>query len=64
MKSKRTEKLNGEHKILFAKSKLSGEGHLQNGKHHGPWKFYYQNGALKAIGEYRNGELDALFLNN
>lgn len=36
MKSKGTEKLNGEHKKLFANSKLLGEGHLQIGKRHGP----------------------------
>ena len=56
MKSSNKEQLNGHHKELFTNGGLSGEGRMKNGKRHGKWKFYYQNGVVKAIGEYVDGE--------
>lgn len=37
------------HKELFTNGKPSSDGQYINGKRHGKWKFFYQNGVLKAI---------------
>ena len=30
-------------------------GNYKNGEREGEWKFYHNNGKLKAIGNYKNG---------
>ncbi len=42
----------------FANGKLSGEGPLKDGQHHGPWRFWHANRKPKAAGEYLNGQLE------
>lgn len=57
MKKSLTAPKDGPHKELFAGGKVSGEGHLRNGKRQGAWKFYHLNGKLKAVGKYVDGAL-------
>ena len=44
-----TDQPDGLHKELFTNGKPSGEGQYINGKHHGKWKIFYENGVVKAI---------------
>ena len=34
------------------------QGSLRNGKEHGPWVTYWDNGQLRSKGNYKNGEKD------
>jgi len=48
---------NGPDKGYFSDGTLESEGSWKDGKRVGPWKFYYKNSQVKAIGTYtENGE--------
>jgi len=43
----------------FPSGKISGEGNVLNGKPHGLWKNYYEDGKLKSIGKLNQGLTDS-----
>ena len=54
---------NGKIKILYDDSdKIRAEGQIEKGLKSGEWKYYYENGNIEKIENYKFGELNGIFM--